>query len=219
MQPEREKQTWNVPNEQASQAPFVASSDEYPRPATSPVVTISPEAPEDAYLSDQPSPADPEPQYVVDPDNPVRWRATEYIQREKNPLWFIVFAVVTILLIMLALLVIRSNTFAVLVPVMAAALLVYARRPPRELDYTLSRKGLHVNDHLYSYAEFKAFAIVKGDDQYSILLIPTKRFKPGVSVYFPEDAGEAIVDILGARLPMQELHLDLVDQIIRKLRI
>jgi len=51
------------------------------------------------------------------------------------------------------------------------------------------------------------------------MLLPTKRFQPGVSVYFPEEAGEAIVDMLGVRLPMQELHLDAVDKIVRKLRI
>jgi hypothetical protein len=51
------------------------------------------------------------------------------------------------------------------------------------------------------------------------MLLPTKRFKPGVSVYFPEEAGEAIVDMLGARLPMQEFHLDIIDKLVRKLRI
>jgi hypothetical protein len=113
----------------------------------------------------------------------------------------------------------QSITFAILVPVMAAALIVYSRRPPRVLDYTLSRQGLHVNDRLYSFAEFKGFGVIHDGDEYSIMLIPTKRFKPGVYVYFPEDAGEAIVDMLAARLPMQELHMDLVDRVIRKLRI
>jgi hypothetical protein len=96
---------------------------------------------------------------------------------------------------------------------------VYVNRPPRVIDYTLSRKGLHINDRLYPFAEFKGFGVIHDGKEYSVLLLPVKRFKPGVSVYFPEAAGEAIVDMLGARLPMQELHLDIVDQIIRKLRI
>ena len=119
----------------------------------------------------------------------------------------------------MAVFVIKSLTFAVLVPVMAAALLVYSHRPPRVLDYTLSRQGIHVNDRLYPFADFKAFGVIRDGAEYSIMLVPTKRFKPGVSVYFPEEAGEAIVDMLGARLPMQELHLDAVDKIVRKLRI
>jgi len=51
------------------------------------------------------------------------------------------------------------------------------------------------------------------------MLIPTKRFAPGVSVYFPDDAGEKIVDILGQRLPMEELKLDVIDIVVRKLRL
>lgn len=211
MQPDSEKETWQKPGEQQPRPSFVAAQ---------PTVSMTPEEAESAYLApvDAP-PVSPTAQYTVDSENPVRWRATEYIQRDKNQLWFIGFAIVTILFIVLAVMVIKSITFIILVPVMAVALLVYARRPPREIDYSLSRKGLHVNDQLYAFSEFKAFAVIKGDDEYSILLIPIKRFKPGVSVYFPEDAGEAIVDILGARLPMQELRLDIVDQIIRKLRI
>jgi hypothetical protein len=51
------------------------------------------------------------------------------------------------------------------------------------------------------------------------MLIPTKRFSPGLSVYFPEEAGERIVDILGTRLPMETLKLDAIDIIVRRLRL
>ncbi len=152
-------------------------------------------------------------------DQPLRWQATEYVHRERDQMWFILFVVVTIILIAVAIFVIKSVTFAILIPVMAAALVVYIRRPPSVLDYTLSRQGLHINDRLISFSEFKSFAVIHGDSEYSVMLIPTKRFKPGVSVYFPEEAGEAIVDVLAARLPMQEANLDIVDRIIQKLRL
>jgi hypothetical protein len=122
-------------------------------------------------------------------------------------------------LIAAAVFIIQSLTFAVLIPVMAVTLVVYSRRPPRLIDYTLSRQGFHINDRLYSFAEFRAFGVVHDGSEYSVMLLPTKRFKPGVSVYFPEEAGEAIVDMLGARLPMQEFHLDIIDKLVRKLRI
>jgi len=61
--------------------------------------------------------------------------------------------------------------------------------------------------------------LIQDADSNSIMLIPRKRFAPGVSVYFPADAGERIVDILGQRLPMENLKLDVVDVIVRKLRL
>ncbi len=156
---------------------------------------------------------------VEDEEQPVYWQATEYIHHDKSPLWFVIFGVVVVALIAVALFVLQSITFAILIPVMAVALIVYSYRPPHPLDYTLSKQGLHVNDRLYSFSEFKGFGVIHDGGEYSVMLIPTKRFRPGVSVYFPEEAGEAIVDMLGSRLPMQELKADIVDKVIRKLRI
>ena len=76
-----------------------------------------------------------------------------------------------------------------------------------------------MGERLYHFDEFKAFGLIQDGDHHSIMLIPRKRFAPGVSVYFPEDAGERIVDILGQRLPMETLKLDVVDVIVRKLRL
>lgn len=204
MQPDRN----TTDGQPADQASALASENE---PARQPVVTLAPEASPSPLVSNEMPPQTEE--------EPVRWRASEYIQHDKNPLWFIVFAIVIMGLMAVAIFVIKSITFAILIPVMAAALLVYSYRPPRMLDYTLSRQGLYINDHLYSFTEFKGFGVIHDGKEFSVMLVPTKRFKPGVSVYFPEEAGEAIVDMLGARLPMQELHLDIVDRIIHKLRI
>ena len=54
---------------------------------------------------------------------------------------------------------------------------------------------------------------------FAIVLTPRKRFSPRVTVYFPQENGEAIVDAFGARLPMEEVKLDLLDKIVRALRI
>jgi hypothetical protein len=103
---------------------------------------------------------------------------------------------------------------------MAIAVVIYIRRPPRTLTYALSGKqGLYVGERLYLYEDFRSFGLIRDGDHHSIMLIPRKRFAPGVSVYFPDEAGERIVDILGKRLPMEELKLDVIDLLVRKLRL
>lgn len=156
---------------------------------------------------------------VTDVSQPIHWQANEYIHHDKSSGWYVLFGIVIAILTALAIFIVQSITFAILVPVMGAALLVYTKRPPRVLDYTLSSKGLYINDQLYAFSEFKCFGIIKDGAEYSIMLIPVKRFRLGVSVYFPEEAGEAIVDMLGVRLPIKELSLDFIDQVTRKLRI
>jgi hypothetical protein len=207
--------------DQQSGQPAPSPYSEAPEPANHPVVTLSPDEGQ-TIQTVYPVAASSEEAPVktsTTHSQPVRWQATEYIHRERDQAWFALFVVVTIILIAAAIFLIKSITFAILIPVMAAALVVYTRRPPRVLDYTLSRQGLHINDQLYPFAEFKSFALVHGINEYSIMLIPTKRFKPAVSIYFPEEAGEAIVDMLAARLPMQETRPDVVDRLIQKLHL
>lgn len=222
MQPQNNPAEWKKPVEQPSQAPYVAVPEEVS--ADGPVVTLTPEPVAlDAVPLQPKTPSDEQDDDEVTqpqtPVEPVRWQAQEYIQHDKGALWFIAFAAVFIALMVIAIFFIKSITFNILVPVMAVALFVYVNRPPRVMDYTLSRKGLHINDTLYPFSDFKGFGVIHDGKEFSVLLLPVKRFKPGVSVYFPEESGEAIVDILGTRLPMQKLHLDIVDRIIRKLRI
>ena len=223
MQPNNHPTDWKQPVEQPSQAPYVVAPDQVAM--DNPVVTLSPEPLAVDAVPLQPEQPDDDTQNQPDTSlndataEPVRWQAQEYIQHDKGWGWFVVFAIVFVVMMAVAIFLIKSVTFNILVPVMAVALYVYVNRPPRIIDYTLSRKGLHINDTLYPFTDFKGFGVIHDGKEYSVLLLPVKRFKPGVSVYFPEAAGEAIVDMLGARLPMQELHLDIVDRIVRKLRI
>jgi len=153
-------------------------------------------------------------------DDPVTWTAQEYVHLDKGPLWFIVFFILVLGIIALDVLLLHTWTISVLAVVIAVALMAYIRRPPRTLTYALSGKqGLYVGEKQYHFEEFKAFGLIKDGEHQSIMLIPTKRFAAGVSVYFPEEAGEKIVDILGQRLPMENLKLDVIDVVVRKLRL
>jgi hypothetical protein len=174
----------------------------------------------DAKADVDTNPVDESPKIPINDDEPVRWSASEYIHVDKNGMWFAIFAVVAVALIAADLFFIKSYTFSVLVVVMAAAIVVHSRRPPQMVDYTLSgNQGLYIGEKLYHFDEFKAFGLIRDGEHHSVMLIPIKRFAPGVSVYFPEEVGEKIVDILGARLPMEDLKLDTIDIIVRKLRL
>lgn len=202
MQPDRRPNYWQRDPDEATQVPL--------EPVELPAASQPPAA--EMIQPDEPT------RFVDEP--PVSWTASEYIHLEKNGLWYVLFAVVVLGLIAVDFFLLKSWSFSVLVIVMAAAVIVYARRPPRTIQYTLSGKqGLYIGERLYNFGEFKAFGLIRDAEHHSIMLIPIKRFSPGVSVYFPEEAGEKIVDILGARLPMESLKLDAIDLIVRRLRL
>lgn len=155
----------------------------------------------------------------IDLSEPVTWQAKEFIHQEKGATWFIVFAVVIAVLIAVAIFLMDSPSFAVLLIVIAVTIVVLSKRPPRVMDYSLSEDGLHIDSTTHKYEDFKSFGVIRDGAEYSIMLIPRRRFLPGITVYFPEEVGEDIVDVLGSRLPMRDLHLDVVDKIVRKLRL
>jgi hypothetical protein len=150
---------------------------------------------------------------------PVQWQAIEYMQQTKTAIWYVVFVVVVLVLMVLAIFVMKALTFALLLPVMAGALMVYSHRPPRQLSYALSEKGLYINDQLHPLEEFIAFGILRNEQMNSLVLIPIKRFRPGLTVYFPTEVGEQIVDTIGGYLPMEDVQPDMFDAIVSKLRM
>lgn len=151
-------------------------------------------------------------------DQPITWQASEYIQHDKQMMWYAVLAGATVLLLLVSIFLVKSWTFAVLIIVMAISVAILAGRPPRVMQYTLSAQGLQVNEKAFSYHDFRAFGVIQDGPLYSVILIPNKRFMPAVNVYFPAEQGEHIVDLFGAVLPMEHLELDLVEKITRKLR-
>ena len=155
------------------------------------------------------------------PDNPpISWVAKEHIHPNKGPWWFISFALVVLALIAVDVFILQSWTFSVLVIVMAVSIVVYVQRPPRDISYTLSPKeGLYSNEKLYPFDDFVSFGIVEDPEEQFIMLVPRRRFSPGVSVYFNDDEAERIVDILGHQLPMEAIKLDPIDVLVRKLRL
>ncbi len=148
----------------------------------------------------------------------VEWDAKEFIEYKRGTSWYIVLALVVLLLGAFAVWQ-QQWSFLVLIVVATIALVIYIMRPPRTLHYKLTAEGIEEGKYTLKYEDYRSFGVLNENNHYSIVLIPKKRFSPRIMIYFPEDSGEKIVDVFGERLPMEPVKLDLVDQLIRLLRI
>lgn len=148
----------------------------------------------------------------------ITWQASEFIHHEKGGSWFFALLATAAVLLALDIFVVKSWTFGALIVVMAIAAVVVGKRPPRILDYYLSQQGIQIDDKSFSFHDFRAFGVVQEEAFYSIRLIPNKRFMPMVSLYFPAEQGEQIVDLIGSLLPMEHIERDLIDKIVEKIR-
>ena len=148
----------------------------------------------------------------------ISWQADEYIVQGRNTWWYVGLALITLALAVLAIF-LTWWTFLILIILSAITILISTFRPPRKINYSLTSTGLSEGSRLHKFEDYKAFGILQEGNHYSAILIPKKRLGLSVKVYFPEGSGEAIVDALGAKLPMEQVKLDFLDKIVNFLRI
>ena len=169
------------------------------------------EQPDQTASGETPQPQDGDPSVMS-------WQASEYVQHDKDGMWFAVLGFVAVALLGLDYVLIRSWTFALLIVVMAVGVGVMARRAPRILSYSLSSASLQIDDKHINLRDFRAFGVLQEESMYSIRLIPKKRFMPAVNVFFPPEYGEKIVDAVGLTLPLEHIEHDFVDNLAQKIR-
>ena len=152
-------------------------------------------------------------------DGVLEWSAPEYIQKPKSPLWFVGLGAVALVLVLIDIFFMKVYTFSALVIVMSLAVVVWSKRPARLVQYHLDESAIVINGKNFPLRDFKSFGVVQKDNDYSITMIPNKRFSPSVNIHFPEELGEYIVDTLGVFLPMEKIELDFIDKLMHKLNI
>lgn len=155
----------------------------------------------------------PHPGYA--PDS-VSWQASEYLQRNKDIIWIVLFSIVSLAFLALAFW-LQSWSFIAMVLAGTAAIAFYAFRKPRVLNYGIDHDGITVGEKDYEFTDFRAFGVRDEEAFYSVMLIPVKRLMPAVRMYFAEENGEDIVDILSEHLPMEELPPDMFENFMRRL--
>lgn len=159
---------------------------------------------------------------MAEKDAVVNWDAEEYVVQERGFGWYVILLAVALAAAGLAIWLMGWEAWSLiaLIVVSVVALIVWTKRPPRMLHYSLSSKGLSEGNKLYEFQDYKSFGVAKDDGgRYTIVLVPKKRFGGKVSVYFPQEHGEQIVDMFGERLPMETVEPDFIDKIVKMLKI
>ena len=147
------------------------------------------------------------------------WQAQDLIIGEKGKKWYVGFFFVVAILVGLAIFM-QSWSFVALILVSALGIVVLRKSNHAQIiSYSLSTHGVYMGENFHSYDEFRAFGILQEENVYSIILLPKKRFSPSTTIYFNKEDGEKITDIIGVRLPMEEVQLDIIDRIVRKMKL
>ncbi len=147
----------------------------------------------------------------------VAWRASEFEYHHKKFGWYLMLALGVGALSAVAVLIKQWMTIAVLA-VMGAALMVYANRKPRELDYSIDERGVSIGDKLYPFSQFESFSIIEDANSSMLDLDPVKRFAPRVSLALEDGHEEEVAKALAVHLPLIDREPDLIERVTRRLK-
>lgn len=163
-------------------------------------------------------PQNPVEQPAPKPEASIRWEASEFVDHEKNNNWFLLLGGAAIAVSVIVYLMSKSIFSSVVIFFAAAAFGVTAKQKPRTLQYSLLPTGIQVGEKRYRYDDFRSFSVVQEGALWSIILQPTKRFMPTLTIYIDPNDGEKIFDVLATQMPHEEHQLDSIDRFMKRIR-
>lgn len=151
--------------------------------------------------------------------NTVEWQASEFIEHQKSSQWFVAFGIGTLVMGVLVFFITQHSIFSTVVVVLAAiTFAMYAHQKPRTLKYRLGASSITIGDKQYKYDDFRTFSVMQEGMLQSIVLQPLKRFMPPLTLYFANEDGEKIFDVLAKHIPHEERRPDPIDNLMRRIR-
>lgn len=156
-------------------------------------------------------------QTAVEQDS-VSWTASEFLHHQKPTSWYAAVSGVSVLAGAILFLLTKDLIGPLSIVILTALLLVGAAKKPRTLDYLVDQDGVVVGNKEYAFDDFQSFNIVREDQIESIALIPHKRLKPAVSLYFSPDDAQKIFDVISEHLPFEKREQDPIDKFLHKIR-
>jgi hypothetical protein len=145
------------------------------------------------------------------------WQASEYIHHHKPATWYMAVLAAAVVLLVAGVLTRQWSGIAVLI-VMTAAVLVYASKQPRVLNYSLSEDGLMIDSKFHPYSQFKSFGVVTDVGWHSIDLDPMKRFMPRLTILLEDHHIDDVIEALSMQLPRNDRGPDAIERLSRRLR-
>lgn len=144
----------------------------------------------------------------------LEWSAPEYETLKLMPYWFVWPGAAALALIILGIAV-QNFFFVVFCTLAFAVIVMYAKRPPREIQCAISPKGIFIGRAFHNFSDIKSFAIFDEEAAPELSLEVDRISTPYVRVPLGDMHPNRVRAALADFLP-EEKHKDfLTDQVAR----
>lgn len=173
---------------------------------------------ENASQPSKPSRPEIKPKPAQKHEPSISWTASEFVANHKSALWYLQFILVLAILGGLIYFITRDVLSVSVISVAGILFMILASRKPRQQDYKVDDQGITIGDKFYPYTLFKSFGLGHEGVIGAVNLMPLKRFMPEMSIYYPAEDEDKILDKLSEYLPHEQQKEAGVDRLLRRMR-
>lgn len=144
------------------------------------------------------------------------WEAPEFEKKEKNKSWFILPAILTIILGIIAL-VTENILFLIFIILAFVVFYMYANKEPRVLKFKISEKGIEIAERLYPLDTLRSFWLFYNPpEEKEISFRSKKTFFPYLRLPLAEQNPNEIREFLLKFLPEKRHKESIIDIFMRR---
>ena len=146
--------------------------------------------------------------------NLLEWTALEYEHRNRSLdwLWSVGLAAV---LVALVLLYFGNFLFGVIVVLAAGIVILFSKRPPQEVHFAITSKGLKAGRELYLFSSIKDFSIPK--DNSKLIIESSRAFLPRITLPLNQSNASQVRPILKRFIKEDEYEERFLDALADRL--
>ena len=164
----------------------------------------------------------PQIQEKTQPEQPtiqsIQWSALEFIAHDKNPLWFIAGGIIAVIFLAFAICT-KNFIFALIIILASFSIFIWAQKKPRKIMFSLTPKGLKIEENIYAFDSLKSFWIFYEPPEIKYLSVESKKiFMPRIIIPLNEENPNKIREFLIKYLPEEKQRESLIDILARRLR-
>lgn len=160
---------------------------------------------------------------LVDPSIPkspplITWEAPEFIYYEKTTGWYITMGIIGIALVIYAI-VTKNPVMAITFGLIFIVMFLYAEKRPAILKYSITPKGIKIQDRIYYFDHLESFWIFYDPPMTKFISIKSKKtLMPLIRIPLGNGNPIEIRKVLIKYLKEEEQHESFIDVIARIIR-
>jgi hypothetical protein len=146
----------------------------------------------------------------------ITWKTHEFKEEKKASDWFWYVGFIAVLVSIISLY-LGNFTFAVLSIIGGFVLIIEGGRPPKKHTYSVSRKGVHVEDTTIEYEDINSFAIHEEEEFPHLVLSTNKALRRNIILPLSDAPIEKVHKLLEYYIPEEIQELPLSEHLARRI--